>query len=331
MIGTSHLAELKPAQRKAVEYGVASRGPNVAGPLLMIAGAGSGKTNTLAHRVAHLLIHGADPGRILLLTFSRRAAAEMEDAQSGLLPPRAAKSPSPAGARSAGRAHSTPWARGSCVPTRGSIGLDPGFTVHDREDSGDLINLVRHECGLSEKAKRFPLKGTCLAIYSRAVNAAEPLDVVLRKQFPWCAEWEDDLRHLFEAYVEAKQKQHVLDYHDLLLYWGELMQVPEIAGEIGALFDHVRARDRLMGQRTALINQLRGLLMERGIVAPQGRRKLEGHIDALMAEQVETLSRRIRLLVAELRSEWRNLDRRIAAFDDEFTALARSDETTHIA
>ena len=105
--------------------------------------------------------------------------------------------------------------------------------------SADLMNLVRHELGLSDKAQRFPLKATCLAIYSRAVNAAEPLDVVLGKQFPWCAEWKDELRRLFAAYVEAKQTQHVLDYDDLLLYWGELMGVPELAAEVGALFDHV--------------------------------------------------------------------------------------------
>lgn len=102
------------------------------------------------------------------------------------------------------------------------------------------MNLVRHELGLSEKAQRFPLKATCLAIYSRAVNASEALPIVLRKQFPWCAEWEEQLRQLFDAYVEAKQKQHVLDYDDLLLYWGELMKVPELAPELGALFDHVR-------------------------------------------------------------------------------------------
>ncbi len=101
------------------------------------------------------------------------------------------------------------------------------------------MTLVRHGLGLSEKAQRFPLKATCLAIYSRAVNAAEPLDQVLRKQFPWCAEWEGQLRDLFDAYVGAKQAQHVLDYDDLLLYWGELMRVPELATDVGALFDHV--------------------------------------------------------------------------------------------
>jgi hypothetical protein len=120
-----------------------------------------------------------------------------------------------------------------------AIGLDPSFTIHDREDSADLMNLVRHERGLSERDKRFPLKATCLAVYSRAVNAREPLEAMLLKQFPWCAEWKDELRALFEAYVEAKQRQHVLDYDDLLLYWGELMQVPELASEVRQQFDHV--------------------------------------------------------------------------------------------
>jgi DNA helicase II / ATP-dependent DNA helicase PcrA len=101
------------------------------------------------------------------------------------------------------------------------------------------MNLVRHERGLSENDRRFPLKDTCLAIYSRAVNAGESLEAVLLKQYPWCAEWHDHLRDLFEIYVEAKQNQHVLDYDDLLLYWGELMKVPELASEVRQLFDHV--------------------------------------------------------------------------------------------
>jgi DNA helicase II / ATP-dependent DNA helicase PcrA len=239
MIGIYYLTELNPAQRRAVEHGVTVPGANIAGPLLVIAGAGSGKTNTLAHRVAHLLIHGADPGRILLLTFSRRASAEMERRAERIVA--ASRGEASVPGRSPIAWSGTFHAVGARLLRMyaNSIGLAPGFTIHDREDSGDLINLVRHELGLSEKAKRFPLKATCLAIYSRAVNAAEPLETVLRKQFPWCAEWEADLRSLFEAYVDAKQRQGVLDYDDLLLYWGELMRVPELASEIGALFDHV--------------------------------------------------------------------------------------------
>ncbi|MEZ0304512.1 MAG: ATP-dependent helicase [Hyphomicrobiaceae bacterium] len=238
MFGARYLDTLNAEQRCAVEHGVAGRGANIAAPLLVIAGAGSGKTNTLAHRVAHLIVNGADPGRVLLLTFSRRAAAEMtrrveriaaaalgETGRSGRNPIRWSGTFHAIGARIL-RMHAA------------SVGLDPAFTIHDREDSADLMNLVRHEFGYSEQARRFPLKATCLAIYSRAVNATEPLEAAL-KHFPWCAEWKDELTGLFAAYVEAKQAQGVLDYDDLLLYWGELMRVPELAVEVAALFDHV--------------------------------------------------------------------------------------------
>jgi DNA helicase-2/ATP-dependent DNA helicase PcrA len=239
MAGTHYLATLNHDQRRAVEHGVTAAGPNIAGPLLVIAGAGSGKTNTLAHRVAHLIVHGAGPSRILLLTFSRRAAAEMERRAERIIA--AAAGGASSGARSPISWSGTFHAVGARLLRMyaGSVGLDPSFTIHNREDSADLINLVRHELGYSEKSKRFPLKNTCLAIYSRAVNAGEPLDLVLRKQFPWCAEWADELRILFDAYVAAKQKQHVLDYDDLLLYWAELMKVPDLARDVGGLFDHV--------------------------------------------------------------------------------------------
>ena len=236
MSDASYLQALNAEQRGAVEHGVAGRGTNVAGPLLVIAGAGSGKTNTLAHRVAHLIVNGTDPGRILLLTFSRRAAVEMERRAERII----ATALGPTASRARIGWSGTFHAIGARLlrTYAHAIGLDPSFTIHDREDSADLMNLVRHERGLSEKNKRFPLKATCLAIYSRAVNA-EPLEAVLLKQFPWCAEWNDVLRDLFDGYVEAKQRQQVLDYDDLLLYWGELMKVPELANEVRQHFDHV--------------------------------------------------------------------------------------------
>jgi DNA helicase-2/ATP-dependent DNA helicase PcrA len=239
MAVVDYLAKLNPQQRCAVEHGVSSRGSTVGPPLLVIAGAGSGKTNTLAHRVAHLIVHGADPARILLLTFSRRAAAEMERRADRIVAAALGEQ-----ARRGGKAitwSGTFHAIGARLLRlyAASIGLEPSFTIHDREDSADLMNLVRHELGFSEKSQRFPLKATCLAIYSRAVNAREPIDLVLTRHFPWCAQWEGELRRLFEAYVAAKQQQNVLDYDDLLLYWAELMQVPELATEIGARFDHV--------------------------------------------------------------------------------------------
>nr|WP_232516673.1 ATP-dependent helicase [Thauera sp. K11] len=231
------LASLNAAQREAVEFGGGEGG--VAGPLLVIAGAGSGKTSTLAHRVAHLIAGGADPARILLLTFSRRAADEMGRRVQRLLGQLAATHPWLAHAELnwSGTFHGI-GAR-LLREYAGRIGLDVAFTIHDREDSADLLNLVRHEQGFSEKSRRFPLKGTCLAIYSAAVNTRAPLAEVLQASFPWCAEWEDELKRLFRAYVQAKQAQQVLDYDDLLLYWAQMMAEPELAQEVGALFEHV--------------------------------------------------------------------------------------------
>ena len=231
------LALLNPEQHRAAVYGMAEH-EDAHGPLLIIAGAGSGKTETLAHRVAQLIRHGADPARILLLTFSRRAAQEMERRAERILNKDAGVAPR---ARTSIGWSGTFHAIGARLLREfaHSIGLDPAFTIHDRENSADLMNLIRHQLGYSEQEQRFPQKQTCLAIYSKAVNSGAVLSDVLKRHFPWCAGFEEDLRRLFEAYVEAKQNQHVLDYDDLLLYWAELMKAPELASDIGALFDHV--------------------------------------------------------------------------------------------
>lgn len=238
------LAQLNGAQREAATFGIghAQRGgggDQQQRPLLVIAGAGSGKTSTLAHRVAHLLAHGADPGRILLLTFSRRAAAEMRRRIERILTRRAGAHPLPCASALtwSGTFHSV-GAR-LLRDYAGRIGLDPAFTIHDRQDSADLMNLVRHSLSLSATSKRFPLKGTCLAIYSAVLNTQATLSEVLQSTFPWCSEWETDLKHLFLSYVESKQAQQVLDYDDLLLYWAQMVSEPELAREIGARFSQV--------------------------------------------------------------------------------------------
>ncbi|MEP4470224.1 MAG: ATP-dependent helicase, partial [Bauldia litoralis] len=229
---TAHLATLNVDQRRAAAH--ASDGP-----LLVIAGAGSGKTATLAHRVAQFIVEGADPRRILLLTFSRRAAAEMARRVERIVgQAMGAKAQAATAALSWSGTFHAVGAR--LLRERApEIGLDPSFTIHDRGDSADLINLVRHELGFSKTAKRFPLKATCLAIYSRVVNEQAELDAVLRKVYPWCAEWEAELRDLFAGYVEAKQRQNVLDYDDLLLYLAEMLSDPDLGAETGGRFDHV--------------------------------------------------------------------------------------------
>jgi DNA helicase-2/ATP-dependent DNA helicase PcrA len=237
LTATTYLDELNPEQRRAVEHGV-RKNSTVGPPLLVIAGAGSAKTNTLAHRVAHLIVNGADPGRILLMTFSRRAAAEMTR--------RVARIAAKLGRNNTVVSDSLAWAGTfHAIGARllreyaDRIGLAPAFTIHDREDSADLLNLVRHEQGFSKTERRFPAKGTCVAIYSRCVNAETLLDQVVDRFFPWCADWTIELKQLFAAYVEAKQEQNVLDYDDLLLYWAQMMSDQALARDVGARFDHV--------------------------------------------------------------------------------------------
>lgn len=249
--GPTWLDALNPAQRAAATHG--GRDPDGAfraGPLLVIAGAGTGKTATLAHRVAHLVLEGVDPARILLLTFSRRAAAEMTRRAEALvaraLHERRGGGARGDGSRTDGPAVALPWAGTfHAVGARllrmhaARLGLDPAFGILDRGDAADLIDVVRHALGLSDKTRRFPRKDTCLAIYSHRVNTGRPLEQVLAEAFPWCAEWAEDLRALFRAYVERKQAGGVLDYDDLLLWWHEAVSDATLAGEIGAGFDHV--------------------------------------------------------------------------------------------
>src|SRR4029079_15026299 len=224
--------ELNPAQRRAADADDR--------PLLIIAGAGTGKTQTLPHRVAALIARGADPRRILLLTFSRRAAQEM--------PRRALRIVAAlAGRRSAATPDAAlPWAGTfHAIASRllrqpaPEVGLEPAFTLRDREHSADLLDRLRHERGLARTDRRFPRKGTCLAIYSAVVNTQETLRDCLRARFPWCLEWEEPLRALCAGYVDAKAARAVLDYDDLLLYWFHLMTDAAAAARIGARFDHV--------------------------------------------------------------------------------------------
>lgn len=237
-----YLAMLNPAQRQAAVYGsiTADQGFR-SGPLLVIAGAGTGKTMTLAHRVAHLLISGVSAERILLLTFTRRAAQEMARRVDAIV-------------RRAMAANDSPLMAAGVLPWSGTfhsianrllrryaanLDLDPAFSILDRGDAADMLDVVRHELRLSGKSRRFPKKDTCLAIYSRCVNSRQSLQEVLDESYPWCADWEAELRDLFRAYVTRKQKNQALDYDDLLLYWNYLVAEEEFAAEIGSWFDHV--------------------------------------------------------------------------------------------
>ena len=217
--------ELNARQRAAACAGT--------GPLLIIAGAGTGKTNTLAHRVAPLILQGAAPERILLLTFTRLAALEMTRRAGRIV-------------TEARRHVRLPWSgtfhsiANRLIRRHASrVGLGDNFSVLDRGDAADLMDVARHELGYSKTEKRFPRKDTCLAIYSHRVNTRRPLADTLSLVFPWCAEWEGELTGLFRDYVERKLQNQALDYDDLLLYWHAMMQDDALAAEIGARFDHV--------------------------------------------------------------------------------------------
>jgi DNA helicase II / ATP-dependent DNA helicase PcrA len=209
-----------------------------------VAGAGTGKTDTLAHRVAHLVINGVDPGRILMLTFTRRAATEMRRRAHEIT--RTALNESMGGGVSQSIVQRLTWSG-----TFHSIGnrllrhyapqlhLDPHFSVIDRADAADLMDSLRQELGFASKEQRFPRKETCLQIYSNRVNTRSPLKQTLDQHYPWCAQWESELTSLYRAYVEQKQHASLLDYDDLLLYWHAMMIEPRLAQHIGAHFDHV--------------------------------------------------------------------------------------------
>ena len=195
---------LNPAQRHAAAYGIGAE-KGAPPPLLITAGAGTGKTKTLAHRVARLILSGVDPHRLLLVNFTRRAALEMTRRAQQIL--------------AASRGGTTVGAEAELLPWSGSfhsignrllrqyavsLALNPAFTVLDRADSADLMDVARSDLGLARARSRFPKKGTCLAIYSYTVNAGCTLGETLAHFYPWCSEWEAELKRLFAGYVAAQ-------------------------------------------------------------------------------------------------------------------------------
>jgi DNA helicase-2/ATP-dependent DNA helicase PcrA len=235
---------LNPTQRRAATFGTPAGEKGVdAGPLLILAGAGTGKTDTLAHRAAHLVLNGVDPARILMLTFTRRAAQEMIRRAQKIVGDVMAER-GKAGDRSvvtrllwSGTFHSV----GSRILRLFAkhLGLHPNFTVLDRADAADFMDVIRMELGFATKDKRFPRKDVCLAIYTYRVNTRLSLKQTIEEQYPWCREWEADLTQLYREYVGRKQKNNVLDFDDLLLYWHVMMQTPALAQALAKNFDHV--------------------------------------------------------------------------------------------
>jgi len=216
------LEGLNEAQRRAVTH--------ADGPVLVIAGAGTGKTRTLACRVAYLIDGGVPPERILLLTFTRRAAAEMIARAGRMIGPQTAKV-------WGGTFHAV--ANRLLRIYAGAVGLPADFTVIDQGDSADLMNIVRNELGVAKGNKRFPRKETLVRIYSRVVNAGDKLSAVLERYFPWCSDHIDGIRSIVEGYVRRKRDNNVLDYDDLLLFWKALVTTSPAAESVADRFEHI--------------------------------------------------------------------------------------------
>ena len=223
------LAELNAPQRAAVLHGD--------GPLLILAGAGTGKTATLAARVARLLADGVAPPRILLLTFTRRAADELRR-RAELM---AARTGADAGQHSGKVVGGTFHAVANRLLRRHGdvLGLGCDFGVLDQSDAADLIDLVRDDLGAATGRRRFPRKGTLAAVYSRMVNAREKVGDVIAREHPWAVDHTDTIAEVLRGYVARKRARRLLDYDDLLLWWRALLDVPGIGDEVGQAFDHV--------------------------------------------------------------------------------------------
>ncbi len=220
---------LNAAQAEAASHGDS--------PLLIVAGAGSGKTRTLIHRVAHLIQRGVPPSRILLLTFTRRAAQEMLERCQRLV---GSASHQVQGGTFHGTAHRLLRRFGP------SAGLPADFTILDQGDAADLMGLARADLGfadsrqLPKSAPRFPRAETLLSIYSRHINTDRPVADIIADQWPHFLAWTGDIERLFGDYVRRKGDRNLLDYDDLLLSWALLLeQAPAIATQIRALHEHV--------------------------------------------------------------------------------------------
>src|SRR3954465_14665043 len=232
------LEQLNPEQREApaapprpprASAGRRGAPPQPGGPLLILAGAGTGQTTTLCSRVAHLVSEGVPSERILLVTFTRRAAREMLQRSRGLVPASAKVL--------CGTFHSV--AHRLVRRHAAALGLPGGFGLLDPRGAARVPPPPRAEHGHAASRTRFPRKATLLDIYSRTVNAQLPLSAVIAEHFPWCEEHREAISALFKAYTARKRTLGVADLDDLLLYWRALARDEVIGPRMAAAFDHV--------------------------------------------------------------------------------------------
>ena len=200
------------------------------GPLLVLAGAGTGKTRTLVARAAWLCEQGMQPGRILLLTFTRRAADDM-------LSRACVRSGSPNGRITGGTFHAI--AHRIIRRHAESFSLPPQFTVIDPADVTDLLDSHRADYGLVSTARRAPRAAVCADIYTRCVNTQMPVTEVVQRGFPWCSDYTEQLAELFRGYAAHKRSHALVDFDDLLLLWRTALADPAAGPVLRGMFDAV--------------------------------------------------------------------------------------------
>jgi len=214
--------ELNPEQHAAATFGN--------GPLLIVAGAGTGKTRTLVYRVAHLIQSGINPERILLLTFTRRSAQEMLARAVQLV---GGMSRQVHGGTFHGTAHRLLRRFGPAA------GLSGDFTIMDQGDAADLIQLSRAQLGYGDAKRRFPRKETLHYVYSRHVNTEFPVAEILAEEFPRFSEYEADFGRIYADFTKRKAERNLVDYDDLLVFWCLLLEHPALGPKIAGLYEHV--------------------------------------------------------------------------------------------
>ncbi|HTT55441.1 MAG TPA: ATP-dependent helicase [Streptosporangiaceae bacterium] len=200
------------------------------GPLLVLAGAGTGKTRTLVARAAWLRAQGVPASRILLLTFTRRAA---DDMLARVTPAGAGAADRVCGGTFHAVAHQIIRAHAE------SFSLPPQFSVIDPPDVTDLLDAARAEHGLVGTQRRAPRAATCADIYTRCVNTHATVQQVITASFPWCTDYEAQLGRLFRGYVAHKRQHGLVDFDDLLLLWRAALADPAAGPVLRGMFDAV--------------------------------------------------------------------------------------------
>ena len=220
------LAGLNEEQRTVAEF--------EGGPLRVLAGAGTGKTTALSGRVAHIVAGGIPAERVLLLTFTRRAARQMVERSQARLARHGHKSGRVAGGTFHSVAHRTLRQHAS------RLGLPEGFSVLDPADAGDVMDVVRDETVKDlPNARRFPRKSTLLDLYSRAVDTGTPIGEVVTTMTPWASDLVEPIGAVCKAYITRKRKLGLLDFDDLLLHWRQALRDDLVGQSLASFYDHV--------------------------------------------------------------------------------------------